>query len=69
MKRFRIIETDNFGGDYPNEKFLSLWPVNEAHAESICKAINDGFNPPGHTHDRFYRVVQDDYKLVPGFES
>lgn len=61
----KIVETDNFGGDYPNEKFLNLPPLTREHAKEICKAINDGFPL---NESRYWKVVPDDYKLQPGFE-
>lgn len=61
----KIVETDNFGGDYPNEKFLPLPPLTREHALRITAAINDGF-PEDCT--RYWKVVDDDYRLQPGFE-
>ena len=64
----RIIHTDNFGGDYPNEKFVEGLPkMTEEHAQAVADAINNGF-PKDYTYPRFYRVVPNDYKLQPGFE-
>lgn len=59
------METDNFGGDYPNEQFVSLPSLSKEHAQKVADAINAGF-PDGHR--RFWVVVQDDYQLQPGFE-
>lgn len=62
--RFRVIETDNFGGDYPDEKFVG--PImTEVHAQKVADAINAGF---GEHCSRYWRVVDKDYKLQPGFE-
>ena len=60
----RIVETDNFGGDYPDEKFL-LWPMPEKYAQRIADALNES---GGENATRYYKVVDDDYKLQPGFE-
>lgn len=62
----KIINTDNFGGDYPNEKFVENLPVmNDEQARVIADAINS----TQHEHaSRYFRVVPDDYKLQPGFE-
>lgn len=60
----RIIDTDNFGRDYPNEKFL-LWPMPEWACQAIADILNREAGPDSH---RYYRVVPDDYELVPGFE-
>lgn len=66
MKRqYRIIETDNYGGDYPNESFLNIAPTNEEHAKAIAKAINDG---NGVMCPRYWMVVEVGYQLQPGFE-
>lgn len=63
----KIVETDNFGGDYPDEKFLNLPSMGERSAQRVADAINAELchydNAP-----RFWRVVPDDYKLQPGFE-
>lgn len=67
MTRFKIVETDNFGGDYPNEKFVSLPTTTKEGAELIVKAINYVLNPDG-MQSRHWKVVPEDYVLVPGFE-
>lgn len=63
----RIIETDNFGGDYPNESFLNLAFGTAEEMQRIADAVNAVFcrfeDSP-----RFWRVVENDYKLQPGFE-
>lgn len=63
----KIIETDNYGGDYPDEKFVNLPTMNPEYAEKICKAINDCLCRDS-TSRRYWRVVLDDYELVGGFE-
>ena len=60
----RIIDTDNYGGDYPDEKFW-FWCMPEDKAEAICKAVNAAAGPHA---SRYWRVVPNDYKLQPGFE-
>ena len=63
---FRIVNTDNFGGDYPDERFVENLPrLTQAHAELVCKAINAGLPE---NHDRYFKVVPGDYVLQPGFE-
>jgi hypothetical protein len=59
----RIIDTDNLGGDYPDEKF-HLFVMSESAAEKICDIINDEL---GDFTTRYYKTVPDDYKLQPGF--
>ncbi len=63
----RIIDTDNFGRDYPNERFIAIDIESTEMAEVMCDALIARFcaHPCA---DRFYRVVSDDYKLQPGFE-
>jgi hypothetical protein len=62
----KIIHTDNFAGDYPDEKFVEGLPrLNAQSAKVICDAINSTL--PENT-PRWYAVVEDDYKLQPGFE-
>jgi hypothetical protein len=60
----RIVETDNYGGDYPDEKFLNLPRMSKEHAKAVCDAINKGFT----NHHRYWKVVENDYELQPGFE-
>lgn len=60
----RIIDTDNYGGDYPDEHF-HLFPMPQEAAQAICDIVNEQL---GERASRFYRVVSDDYKLQPGFE-
>jgi len=62
----RIIETENNGSDYPDEKFLNLpMGITEEHAKAIVRAINSGFDDNA---SRYWKVVPNDYKLIPGFE-
>jgi len=63
----KIVETDNFGSDYPNEKFVNLPTMREENAKAVVEAINDGFPDPNYM-PRYWKVVKDDYKLQPGFE-
>lgn len=63
----KIIDTDNFGGDYPDEKVVAEGITNSDFALVMCDALNAKYC----NHDnapRFYRVVPDDYVLQPGFE-
>ena len=58
--RYRIVETCNFGRDYPEESFLPIPNLSKEDAEAIAKIINDstslGF-------PRYWKVVPVDYKL------
>lgn len=67
MTFYRIVETDNHGGDYPNEIFLSLPLLREGDAEAIAATINERLCPDDRAR-RFWKVVDRDYKLQPGFE-
>jgi len=60
----RIVDTDNFCRDYPGEKFV-LWSFPEHIARRIADALNDWAGPNA---QRYYMVVEEDYKLIPGFE-
>ena len=67
IKLYKIVETDNFGGDYPDEKFVSLPLLSKEDAEAIAEVINDRlcideFGP------RYWKVVEKDYNLQPGFK-
>lgn len=62
----KIVETDNFGRDYPDEKFIKLPPLNKELADKLCEAINKAWS--GDYSPRFWKVVEDDYILLPGFE-
>lgn len=60
----RIIETDMYGGDYPNESFI-LWGMSKEDATDVAAVIN---KVAGSHSNRYWRVVGNDYKLQPGFE-
>jgi len=62
----RIVETDNFGSDYPNESFLNLSRIyDKDKAQTIANAINNAYQL---NCSRYWKVVEDDYRLKPGFE-
>lgn len=61
---YRIVETDNYGGDYPNESELALPRMSKEKAEHIASAINESF-VNGY---RYWKVVEEGYELQPGFE-
>lgn len=65
---FKIINTDNFDGDYPNEKFIENLPphLTEAQATRICDAIMEAVRSPEGSC-RFWRIVPEGYVLRPGF--
>lgn len=59
----KIVETDNYGCDYPDEKFVNLPIMDEDTANYIAEVINNQL-----ANDRYWIVVNDDYELQPGFE-
>lgn len=61
----RIVNTDNFGGDYPDESFI-FGPMTSEAAQEICSALNKHFS--GELAPRYWKVVPNDYKLIGGFE-
>lgn len=66
-KYARIIETDNFCGDYPDEKFVDLPPMTESQAQRIVEAINKELCNDDRAR-RIWKVVDNYYELRPGFE-
>jgi hypothetical protein len=78
-----IVNTDNWGGDYPNEKFLKdgsttssssrlTTDPEEAHKwadKSVAKGVADAINKRnGEMASRYYKVESVGYELQPGFE-
>lgn len=70
----KIVDTDNFGSDYPNEKFLAKVDstgktisivMSKERAEKVVEALNAGVSEMS---SRYWKVVADDYELQPGFE-
>ena len=66
MKRiYGIVDSDNFGSDYPDEKFIVACWLKKETAETIAKILND---EAGEDSRRYYKVVERGYELQPGFE-
>jgi hypothetical protein len=64
---YKVVETDNFGGDYPDEKFVNLPSCSKEDAEKLASLINELFcNYYGAR--RYWKVVPVGYELSPGFE-
>lgn len=63
---FRIIETDNYGGDYPNESFHGPSIRDGERAQKIADLMNE---EGGDRSARWYRVVPAEYRLSPGQEA
>jgi len=62
----RIIETDNFGRDYPDESFVNVPNLPDREATLIADILNAQCSSA--TANRYWRVVDNDYVLQPGFE-
>lgn len=62
---YRIVNTDNFGGDYPDETFVGDEYADEETAQRKADELNGPY--PEHS-SRYYKVVKLPYDLVPGFE-
>lgn len=61
MERYKIVETDNYDRDYPDEKFLEPLPFfDKERLEKIADLIN---SLQGKNFDRYYKVVKTPYKL------
>lgn len=66
MSFWKVVNTDNFDGDYPNEKFVENVPqMNESEARSLATLLCS-FVPEDHA--RHWTAVPADYQLQPGFE-
>ncbi len=74
----KIVNTDNFGGDYPDERVLSCTDSDGQTAvlyfsERAAQHVADAFNQAQGGTDaypalRYYKAVPNDYVLQPGFE-
>lgn len=62
---FKVVETDNYGGDYPDESFVNLPALSREEAQGIADMIN---KVVGDGHHRYWKVVDSEYVLQPGFE-
>lgn len=64
-QQWQVVNTDNFGSDYPNEKFVGEPYESKQAAEDEAKRLNGPF--PDYA-TRYHKVVQLPYTLKPGFE-
>ncbi len=62
----RIVETDNYDGDYPGETFVNVGPLPEDAAKELCDLINKLCS--GDRAPRYWKVVPNDYELNDNFE-
>lgn len=60
-----VVNTDNYGGDYPNERFEVQGLPSEALARQVAATLQALRGP---TASRYSKVVQEPYTLQPGFE-
>ena len=63
----KIVNTDNLARDYPNESFINLPSLSKDTTEIIALLINEECS--GNRASRYWKVVEDDYKLVPTMED
>lgn len=64
---WQIVDTDNFGGDYPNEKVV----IGDLDSEGVAKRVCDYLTGRYYRDEncpRFLKVTRSDYVLQPGFE-
>ncbi len=67
MSAYRIVNTDNCNGDYPDERFIGLPPMSREAADEIAAVINKHLCNSEYC-TRYYKVVPAGYALQPGFE-
>ena len=69
---YHVVDTDNFGGDWPDEKFLSLGDIRLSFSDKKrAQAVADALNGPPEQAEfahRYWKVVEEGYQLKPGFE-
>ena len=63
----RIVNTDNFAGEYPNESFVNIPSLSKVNAGFIAQMINEECS--GITASRYWKVVENNYKLPPTMED
>jgi hypothetical protein len=68
--KYAIVNTDNFGRDYPNEWFVAREIPERELAEKMCGCLNGGINGGIGTlmdPERWFKVTENDYELALGF--
>lgn len=74
MSKFIVVNTDNFGGDYPNEMALGFYNTKGVFyvyrdTQERAKAVADILNAECNERTpRWHSVRPDTYALRPGFE-
>jgi hypothetical protein len=61
---FRVVETDNFNGDYPDEQWVGPPLRDEAAANRVAATFNEEVTGESR---RYFKVVKLPYTLQPGF--
>lgn len=61
---YRVVNTCNFGKDYPDEKFVGE-PMSHGEALKTARELNGQGGPDAM---RYHKVVLEGYTLQPGFE-
>lgn len=64
---YKIVETDSFGGYYPEEEFLNLPLMPKEDAEKLADLINELCSKNGNG-SRCWLAVDENYKLDKGIE-
>jgi len=67
MNKYVVVETDNFGRDYADEKFVNVPFTSKEKAQAIADAINAAFCADSYA-SRYWKVVPDGYELDGPFE-
>ena len=65
---WRIVDTDNFGGDYPNERFVAEGFLQEKDAHVFADAANKLMGEDASRHLMVVPHFEIVYTLAPGFE-
>lgn len=63
---YGVVETNNFGGGYPDERLIVACVLKKTTAEAIAKLLVDDIG--GDDSPRYWKIVERGYKLQPGFE-
>lgn len=76
QKIYCVVETDNFGGDYPDESFVAWIDSKGMHnpyhfdKKDVAEGVATAFNAidSSKNSSRYYKVVEKNYKLLGPFE-
>lgn len=60
-KAYKVIETDNFGGDFPAERFATPYAFTRDDAVWLSNWLNEVMGGPD--GPRYWRPVPSDYQL------